>query len=122
MNYKLNLNQPSGTIIKVILVFLVLIPAVLIFTQFALRVFGVELDTLFALSAGSVAIAIAISIVFSILIVIELIQDHFVDVLYRKHKNLKLPIANGYYECQHCGNRLVRVRDDFCLVCGNPLV
>lgn len=55
---------------------------------------------------------------FFILLMIELHQDKRLNSYYEGQKNRKLPLENGRYECQACGNREVGVKDKICRICG----
>lgn len=56
--------------------------------------------------------------VFLVLIVVEQVQDHYFNAQYQKQRSQKIRLANGYYECQYCGNQRVRENDKTCEVCG----
>jgi uncharacterized paraquat-inducible protein A len=77
---------------------------------------------LFSLIRISFVAGVVVSIAFLVLIVAEQIQDHAFDARYRKQQDQKVPLANGYYECQYCGNQRVRENDTACNVCGKVLV
>ncbi len=53
-----------------------------------------------------------------ILLCVELHQDKKLNEKYAKLKFHKLPLSNGEYECQSCGNRRIGKRDTCCGVCG----
>ena len=55
-----------------------------------------------------------------VLAVVEKVQDHTFDALYRRNTSKRLS-AGMNYECQYCGNRQVREYERACSVCGNPL-
>jgi len=55
------------------------------------------------------------------LIAVEQVQDHYFDVQYQKNRDRKLPLADGNYECQYCGNQKVKESDKTCRVCGKEL-
>lgn len=69
----------------------------------------------------SFSIGAFIFVVFLILIIVEQIQDHWIDIQYQKHQNHKLPLANGSYECQFCGNQKLKENDKTCWMCGKAL-
>lgn len=52
------------------------------------------------------------------LLAIEFHQDKNINLHYEIQKNVKLPIRNGLYECQSCGNRTVKSENKSCNVCG----
>ena len=114
----LNLNQPGIIFVKVIGFFIGLIPAILYGIALLGSETGISRALLFSMIKVSFFAGGFIFIVFLGLIVIEQIQDHFFDAQYQKQRNHKVFLANGYYECQYCGNRRVREKDQVCSVCG----
>ena len=56
--------------------------------------------------------------VFACLLLIELRQDKKLNQFYREHRNMKIPLKDGKYECGACGNRNVGVNRTYCDVCG----
>jgi uncharacterized paraquat-inducible protein A len=114
----LNLNQPSMIFLKVIGFFLVLLPAVLYMIELAWSRTGIITTRLLSMIKVSFAMGAFLSIVFLVLIVAEQIQDHYYDVRYQKQRSQKMLLANGFYECQYCGNQKVREDDKSCNVCG----
>jgi uncharacterized membrane protein YqjE len=114
----LNLNQPSMIFLKVIGFFLVLLPAVLYIIELAWSRTGIITTRLLSMIKVSFATGAFLSIVFLVLIVVEQIQDHYYDVRYQKQRSQKVLLANGFYECQYCGNQKVREDDKSCNVCG----
>lgn len=117
----LNLNQPGIIFVRVIGLFVIAIPTVLYVFLHLLR--GAEVIRAFLRSAIKISFGIGVltSILFLILIVAEQLQDYYLDVLYRKNQYRKMPLANGNYECQYCGNQRVRESDKICQVCGREL-
>jgi hypothetical protein len=122
MRRLLNLNQPSMMFVKVIGFFMVLIPAVL----YGIVLLGSKTEILrtFLLSMIKVSLGVGgfVFVVFLILIVVEQIQDHYFDAQYQKQRSQKVLLANGYYECQYCGNPRVLENDKTCNVCGKEFV
>ena len=55
---------------------------------------------------------------FAVLLLIEFRQDDKIDKYYSKHKNVKIELADGKYECGACGNRILSAGDVSCSVCG----
>lgn len=121
MRRVLNLNHPGTILLKIAGLFLVAIPAIL---YCALRVLG-ETATLRTFLPGliktSFAIGASVLVILSILIIIEQVQDHYIDVQYQKNRSRKLALADGNYECQYCGNQKVKENDKTCWVCGKDL-
>ncbi len=116
----LNLNQPGAVFVKMIGLFVVVIPAVL---------YGILLlwnrteivRPLRSLIRISFTVGALIFVILLILIIAEQIQDRYIDVQYQKNRDRKLPLADGNYECQYCGNQKVKKNDKTCLVCGKEL-
>jgi uncharacterized paraquat-inducible protein A len=118
MRRLLNLNQPSMMFVKVIGFFMVLIPAVL----YGIILLGSKTEIirtfLFSMIKVSLGVGAFVFVVFLILIVVEQIQDHYFDARYQKQRSQKVLLANGYYECQYCGNPSVLENDKTCNMCG----
>jgi ribosomal protein L32 len=96
----------------------VLLPAVLYGIVLAWGRTGIMTTLLLSMIKVSLGVGASIFIVFLVLIVVEQIQAHYYDVRYQKQRSQKMLLANGYYECQSCGNQKVRENDKSCNVCG----
>jgi hypothetical protein len=122
MHRWLNLNQPGLVFVKVIGLFMVLIPAVL----YAIGLLWDETETighlLRVMIQGSFWVGVVLLIVFLALILVEQIQDYRLHEQYKKQQNQKVLLANGFYECQYCGNQRVRENDRVCEICGKELI
>lgn len=55
---------------------------------------------------------------FAALLSVELKQDKKINSYYNVHKNRKVEIGNGKYECGACGNRGLRKESSHCTTCG----
>ena len=114
----LDLNQPGVVFVKVIGLLMVIIPAVL----YGIRLLWGEAENVRILLLSMMKVSFAagglVFAVFLALIVAEQIQDHDFHVQYQKQRDQKVLVANGYYECQYCGNQKVRANDAACNVCG----
>ncbi len=117
----IDLNQPSGLFVKVIGFFMVLLPAVLYGVVLLWSQAEALRTLLLSMIRISLAAGVLVLIVFIVLIAVEQIQDHYFDAQYRKQRSQKVALADGYYECQYCGNRRVRGSDNTCGVCGREL-
>jgi len=117
----LNLNQSGIQFVKVIALFGGVIPAVLYGISFGLGLADIHLIFLSSAIKISFAIGLIVLIVFLFLIIAEQVQDHYLARLYEKNRGRKLPLADGNYECQYCGNRKVQEVDKTCQVCGRDL-
>ncbi len=118
MRRLLNLNQPSTIFLKVIGFFVVLLPAVLYGIVLAWGKTGMITTLLLSMIKVSFVVGAFVIIVFLVLITVKQVQDHSYDVRYQKQRSQKVLLANGYYECQYCGNQKVRENDKSCNVCG----
>lgn len=116
----LNLNQIGVTLLKVIGLVVVVIPAILYGTSLLVQDTKLT-DILLHGIKVSFAIGALVFVSLLALIVVEQIQDHVFDLHYQKNKDQKLPLANGNYECQYCGNQRVKESDKTCPVCGKEL-
>lgn len=113
----LNLNQVSTIFLKVTGFFGLLLPAVLYVIVLAWTGTGMIKNLLVSMIRVSFIVGASVFLVFLVLIVVEQIQDHAYDARYRKQQGQKV-LADGYYECQYCGNQKVRENDKSCHVCG----
>ena len=66
----------------------------------------------------SLTIGFLIGIFFTGLLSIEFHQDRNINKKYMGIRKKKMPLGNGIYECQFCGNRKVTVMDKNCGICG----
>lgn len=121
MKRKLNLNGPSTRIVKLIGTFAIVVPLGLQFLSLLLRTVHAPGGAVPYLQRASVAVGLGILAVFILLIVVEYVQDVWMDRLYRHNRRRRLPLADGLFECQHCGNRHLREADRSCPVCGKAL-
>ena len=119
MRRLLNLNQSSMIFVKLIGLFVFVIPSVLYLLSFLLNENSNPI--LIGAIRISVEIGIAVMVVFLVLIVAEQIQDHWIDIQFQKDRDRKLPLADGKLECQYCGNQQVKENDKTCSVCGRVL-
>jgi len=104
--------------LKVIGFFVVLLPAVLYSIVLVWNGAGTVTDLLMSMIKTSFVVGAFVFIIFLVLIVVEQIQDHYYDVRYQKQRSQKVLLADGFYECQYCGNQKVRENDKSCHVCG----
>ena len=95
-----------------------LLPAVLYGIVLAWGRTGIISTLLLSMIKVSFVAGAFVFIVFLVLLVVEQIQDHYYDVRYQKQRSQKVLLANGYYECQYCGNQKVRENDQSCNICG----
>ncbi len=116
----LNLNQPGIVFAKIVGLFVVVIPAVL-YSILLLSHATEIVSILLAAIRISFAIGAIVFVSLLALIIAEQIQDRYIDVQYQKNRARKLPLADGNYECQYCGNQKVKENDKACRICGKEL-
>lgn len=114
----LNLNQLGTQFLKLIGLFMVMIPAVLYVVLLAFHVTESTRSLLFGVIKVSFGVGVLICVVFLVLIIVEQVQDHYFDGQYQKQRDQKIFLGRGKYECQYCGNQKVRENDRICSVCG----
>ena len=66
----------------------------------------------------SFGVGIIIFVIFFVHLGIEFRQDSKIDKYYSAHKNVKIHISSGEYECGSCGSRQVHKEDTHCRICG----
>lgn len=86
-----------------------------------LGLLGIQVGMLTIVISISKFTGIGLSVLFSILLAIEFIQDHLLDRRYHQERHKKLKNSDGSYECQYCGCRKIRIDDKRCPVCGRDL-
>lgn len=110
---KVNSIFYGSRIIGLGLLFLIPIPVLLYFTK---RYF---FSTFLSYAIGaSIVIGIIVECAFGILLIIELHQDEKIQKYCQNHRNIKIKLEEGKYECQNCGNRMVKEQDEECSICG----
>ncbi|MCX7772968.1 MAG: hypothetical protein N2376_07645 [Clostridia bacterium] len=111
---KINSIGFGPRIVKWGLVFSILIPLLLCLAM----LFFSETASFRLLIWGSFGVGFLIFLALSVILAIELHQDKRLGRYYSKRRNMKLPIGQSFYECQSCGNRLVKAEDSYCKVCN----
>lgn len=111
---KINSNSYGGKILAAGAVMGLLIPAIIKVVNMCIHIYVLNLIAkIFFCTGGFILIG------FFIYLFIELRQDHKIDVYYSSHKNIRIKLENGEYECTNCGNRKVKKEDTYCNICGN---
>lgn len=110
---KINSINYGGKIIGVGLMIMFVIPGMLMLINTILN-----FDVILMLSRLLFLIGAVILICFTVHLLIEFHQDKKVDKYYSKHRNVKIKINDGKYECGACGSRNIGPNDDFCNTCG----
>ena len=110
---KINSIHYGSRVIAVGLIFLVLFP---------LAFWGVnqwlQNEALITAAYVSLIFGATIEIFFFVYLFIESKQDKMINEDYLRHRNMKIPLPDGKYECGNCGNRNVRASDSGCVACG----
>ena len=110
---KINSIDYGGKVIGIGLIFMLLIPGLLLLF-YKILVY----EFLNIIAKVSFVIGLLVLLSFSCLLMIELRQDKKIDQYYSKHRNVKVPIVDGNYECGACGNRRIKINSSSCDVCG----
>ncbi len=118
---KLNLNWPGAKIAGVAGVFGILVPAALAGLARLLSAFGLRVDVIYGLMTLSCLAGALLGGGLLVLVAVELAQDYWLDMAYRRDRHKKVKLPGGFYECQYCGNQKVRESDRRCPICGRPL-
>lgn len=114
---KINSIGYGGRIAAAAGIFLVAVPLTLLILNAILPFPGFKTWVYVSLAVGAL---VALSLI--ILLVIELKQDKKINAYYLGHRNMKMYLGNGAYECQSCGSRDVTAQDTACRVCGIRLI
>jgi len=110
---KINSIGYAHRIIGLAVVFLFLIPLLLYLSNSLLHLPILVMLIKWSLGFGGVIIIFLI-----VLLVIEFRQDKKMSKYFEDNKNVKMPLCNGLYECQVCGNKQVKREHRSCTVCG----
>lgn len=110
---KINSINYSGKVISIGLIIMLVIPGVLMLLNTILN-----FDALLLISKLLFIIGAFILICFTVHLFIEMYQDKKIDSYYSRHKNVKIKLNDGKYECGACGNRNIGLNDIFCNTCG----
>ena len=123
MRIKLNSIRFGTQALTTVNIFVVVLPACFYLGDRILAWFGVQVGNLFKQGITiSIALGLIILLSFLLLLLIEFIQDSYLEQQYFQKRNRKVRVTNKYFECQYCGNRQVRQEEISCLVCGKRLM
>lgn len=111
---KINSVGYGGKVIGIGMLLMVVVPVILCFISKISKVSDLTVAARVSGYSGAILL-----LLFALWLCIELKQDSYLNAYYAKHADEKISLANGSYECQVCGNRLVRCEDLNCKVCGN---
>jgi uncharacterized paraquat-inducible protein A len=67
---------------------------------------------------GFFFIGLIILLFLFLLLKIELSQDKRINDYYKANSQFRLPLKNGLYECQTCGNNQVKAEHKSCIICS----
>ena len=110
---KINSNGYGLKVISGAAIFLIVIPAIcyLFYTITELSQF--QLFVKISLAFGSI-----ILLFLFISLKIEFSQDKKIDEYFMENKKSRLPLKNGLFECQVCGNNQIKPEQKCCIICG----
>lgn len=77
-----------------------------------------KLAQLQLLAKLSAVLGLIILLFLFVLLKIELYQDKKMDEYHKANSQSHLPLKNGLFECQTCGNNQVKPEQRSCIVCG----
>ena len=110
---KINSIDYGGKVISIGLVIMFLIPGMLMLINIILNYEAIRLISRLLFILGAF-----ILICFTVHLFIELYQDNKINKYYSKHRNIKIKLSDGKYECGECGSRNIGSNDSFCNICG----
>lgn len=110
---KINSIDYGGKIIGAGLIFAFVVPILLWLLNWA-----IQSPIVIIVIKVSIALGALILLGFFVHLAVEFHQDRKIDHYYSTHRNIKIMIKDGSYECGACGNRTVKENDIHCLVCG----
>ncbi len=120
--WKINSIHFGSQVIAVVALLTLAAPAILFLCYSILGFLGIKLQVILSAISTSFAVGVMLLALFALLLAVEFVQDQSRGKQYKKIRMRKLEISDGYYECQACGNRLLRAEDTTCLVCGQRLI
>lgn len=69
-------------------------------------------------SKVSLVLGFMILLFLFVMLKIEFSQDKKINEYFKANKKIRLPLKNGFFECQACGNNQVKPEQKNCIVCG----
>ncbi len=120
--WKINSIHFGPRVVAIIGLLTLAAPAVLYLCYSVLGFLGIHLELILSAVSISFAAGVALLALFVLLLGVEFVQDRSRDRQYKRTRMRKLEISEGWYECQACGNRLLRAEDKACDVCGQRLI
>ena len=110
---KINSIDYGGKIIGIALIIGFLLPGILVLVN---RYLENRVFTMLAIILAVVGMLIIL--LFLIYLCVELKQDKKINKYYSEHKNIKIKLADGTYECGACGSRGIWADSVACNACG----
>ena len=120
--WKLNSIRFAPRFLALIAILIIAAPLTFYLCYALLGLFNVRAGFLLLAIFISIAAGCGLLVLFLFLVAVEFAQDRWLDDQHRRLRNRKLPVSEGYYECQYCGCRNVRAFDQQCPACGKDLV
>ena len=120
--WKINSIRFGPRVVAIIGLLTLAAPAVLYLCYSVLGFLGIKLKIILSAVSISFAAGVALLGLFVLLLGVEFVQDRSRDRQYKRTRMRKLEISEGWYECQACGNQLLRAEDKACDVCGQRLI
>lgn len=114
---KINSNGYGHKIISGAAIFLIVIPALCNFFYTITKLSQFQLFVKISLTLGTL-----ILLFLFILLKIEFLQDKKIDEYFMENKKIRLPLKNGLFECQVCGNNQIKPVQKCCIICGTTFM
>jgi hypothetical protein len=120
--WKLNSIGYGPRVLTLVGILTIAVPLALYLCYWLLELFGIQVGGLMVAIRISITAGVGLLVLFVFLLIIEFMQDRFLDLQYRRTQNRKIRISDEYYECQYCGCQKVRLSDRQCPICGKDLL
>ena len=110
---KINSINYGGKVIGAVLISMLIVPRILQWLNTFFECYYISLISKILFMLG-----VATLICFVGILLIEFRQDKRIDKYYGEHKNVKIELANGKWECSACGSRAICTDSTFCNMCA----
>lgn len=110
---KINSNGYGQKIIGCAAICLIVVPAICCFLCLVTKLAQFQF-----IAKVSLALGVVILLFLFVLLKVEFHQDKKLNQYYHANVEIRLPLKNGFFECQNCGNRQVKPEQKSCAVCG----
>ena len=121
-NWKINSIGYAYPVLSIVGLLLVILPLALYFCSWLLGLLGIKSPSLLLAIRISFTAGMSLLTLFVLLLAVEFIQDRILEKSALKHKNRKLLLKYGHYECQYCGSRKVLSSHTQCPTCGKSFL